>query len=107
MIAALIVAALALGGAAAALWVAVLARGEAITCRRELARHRKAHAEAAEERRAARHHQPEPQPFDERAWPGQDPLPGLPTEQIAAQAPPTRQAPAVQLPRPGRTGGQR
>lgn len=102
-LAVIIVAALALGVAAVAVWLAVMARSEAITCRRELSRHRAAHAQAAEqgrppeERRATRHHAP----------PG--PVVGSPTSQIAAQ-PATEaivaQSPEEQqrarLPRPGR-----
>jgi hypothetical protein len=99
------VAALALGVGALALWFAVMARSEAITCRRELSRHRAAHAAAAEagrapeERRTARHRPPE------------EPVTGPPTAQITAQPPeteaivaqtPTGQQRATRLPRPGR-----
>jgi len=116
-IAALIVAALALGLAAAAIYLAVQARGDALTCRRELSRHRKAHADGQEERRAGRRASAEPEPYDERAWLGREPLPdehpptapvdafGPATEALAAQDAPTREARAVQLPRPGRIGG--
>jgi hypothetical protein len=104
-LAAIITAAVALGVAAVAVWLAVLARAEGITCRRELARHRAAHAQAAEqgrppeERRTSRHHGPA------------EPVQGTPTEQIPAQRP---DAPATsliespepprgsRLPRPGR-----
>lgn len=99
-LAALIIAALALGVAAVAVWLAVVARADALTCRRELARHREAHANAAEERRAVRHRAPEPEP----ARPAQQPEPdtGPPTSQIDARDLPTREARVV-LPRPGRT----
>lgn len=102
-LAAIIVAALALAVAAVAVWLAVLARSEAITCRRELSRHRKAHADAAEqgrapeERRTSRHHGPA------------EPVQGPPTAQIAAQPGPatnliqTPEPPSgSRLPRPGR-----
>jgi hypothetical protein len=101
-VAVLIVAALALALSAAALWLAVTARGDARSVGRGLAQHRKAHADRSEERRAARHRTPEAQPQQP-----QEELPdSLPTEQMAAIDAPTRQAPAVVLPRPG-IGSQR
>lgn len=97
-LAAVITAALALLVAAVALWVAVVARADALTCRRELSRHRKAHADQAEERRV------------NRLRPPQQPVTGTPTEQITAvgvdleeQDPETAARPAVRLPRPGRS----
>lgn len=120
--AALIVAALALALAAFSVWVGVQARAEAVTARRELATHRKAHADNAEERRAGRRTPPDavptgmwakpaerPQEHDERAWLGRDPLPDPEpaTEQMAAQDAPTQMRPAVALPRPGRIGDSR
>lgn len=107
----LILSVLTLAAAGAALWVALLSRGDSLTVRRELALHRDAHASGREERRVVRHRPaPEqPQEHDERAWLGRDPLPdsGEPTEELAAQHPPTEERPAVRLPRPGRAGGAR
>jgi hypothetical protein len=112
MIGAIITAALALGLSAVSLWVAVLARSEAITCRRELSSHRRAHAEGAEERRAtARHRGPEEPLTPPVRMPG--PVPPVPdpapaTEALGVQGPPTTEMRApVALPRPGRIGGKR
>ncbi len=102
-LAAIITAALALLLSAAALWVAVVSRADARTCRRELARHRAAHADAAEERRAGARAQqavlrgtPPPSRHQE---PEEPDVP--PTAALAAQDAPTQVRPAVRLPRPG------
>jgi hypothetical protein len=90
-LAAIIVAALALGVSAVAVWLSVVARNDAITCRRELARHRHSHAERAEEQRGSLH----------SARPGPPPAvtaDGPATEQLAAQPGP---ATAPAMPRPG------
>lgn len=111
---ALIIAALALGLSAVAVWVAVVSRADALTCRRELARHRQAHADQAEERRAGARAQrtvlrgtPPPSaprvgvPGDARHADPEE-QDGEPTGELAAQDAPTQMRPAVRLPRPGR-----
>jgi hypothetical protein len=101
--ASLIVAAVSLAAAAVAIWLAVLARGEAITCRRELARHRHSHAQQAEEQPASRHSaRPGPPPSVTAEGPATEALPAMPSASVTEERPA-----AVRLPRPGRIGQQR